>query len=554
MNSMILINYNPSSLYGRNEILNLLVISSILQKSSIEHNIIEIDSNLKMPETKHLKTIIITSRENSVIKYCENLRKNSKNKIFILFFHEYWNYFAYNSNGIFDAIIMNNNFGAIEDLFVKKLPVEMINGIILFKKNWVIKNNESNLYNIENLKTLPYYNYPNLGIYKETAFSDKQNPDGYKTALMFLTRGCVGNCRFCINPSFYQNKIHKRALNSFIDDIIFFNKKGINHFSFEDDIFTFSAENLKDIYKEFEKNKINIKYRAHSRLDQIDEEKAWLLKKTGCFRLDIGIESGSLKILDYINKNIDLSELSEKIDILISNSIKPYILFICGFPEETIKDLENTQILINKLKKKKINYGISFFRNIPGTLISEEIGYDKSDFSNHKFSIIDKNYSKIPDKELFDFYFKNTGIKPQKYQTDCYFLEDKININIKDYSKGEFEPIQLNYWDEIEEIAHLVGRFNGYIEYNFKSVEKTSNILIEFYCCTQNENRGQLEVILNDYSIKKSIPCKSEYGEKISVVFKNIKLQNNNLLKFNTIDNNGLTLFNKNILMINKNL
>ena len=95
-----------------------------------------------------------------------------------------------------------------------------------------------------------------------------------------------------------------------------------------------------------------------------------LLEKSGCSRLTFGIESGSKRILNLINKNI-----SEKKVLDLNKKLSPYKMLanynlMSGFPTETLDDLRKTVNLLLKLLAQNKNAAISnvlIYTPYPGT-------------------------------------------------------------------------------------------------------------------------------------------------------------------------------------------
>ncbi len=93
------------------------------------------------------------------------------------------------------------------------------------------------------------------------------------------------------------------------------------------------------------------------------------LKKSGCYELFIGVESGSPNILKKIHKVSDVSKIKEVVNKIITAGINLKIFLIYGFPMESEVDMEMTYQLALSLKdldnKKQAKIRFSVFRYRP---------------------------------------------------------------------------------------------------------------------------------------------------------------------------------------------
>ena len=93
---------------------------------------------------------------------------------------------------------------------------------------------------------------------------------------------------------------------------------------------------------------MNIHFRAIGRADAINKDVLIKLKKTGCYYLGFGIESGSQKMLDVMNKRIDVRKNYEAMQLLREYNLPTAGTFIVGMPGENRKTIEETRIFIKE--------------------------------------------------------------------------------------------------------------------------------------------------------------------------------------------------------------
>lgn len=127
------------------------------------------------------------------------------------------------------------------------------------------------------------------------------------------------------------------------------------------------------------------------------------MKESGCYAVAVGIESGSQKILDDMNKKIKIETIMEKTNILAKNKIKLTGLFIIGYPTETRNDILKTIEFAKKLPLERAAF--TNFLALPGSKIylelKEKYNLNNSGFTDMScFRIIESFNANITKKEL----------------------------------------------------------------------------------------------------------------------------------------------------------
>ncbi len=134
---------------------------------------------------------------------------------------------------------------------------------------------------------------------------------------------------------------------------------------------------MKEILKKIVDSNLDIaitKLDIHfNELSHLDNDFFELLKKAGGRMLVIGVESGSQRILDLINKGIKISEVLEFNRRVKKFGIIPRYCFMMGFPTETLEDIRETVSLIFKLLEENDDAikDINIYTPYPGTELYE---------------------------------------------------------------------------------------------------------------------------------------------------------------------------------------
>lgn len=211
---------------------------------------------------------------------------------------------------------------------------------------------------ISNLDTIPFPARHLLPL-EEIVMTDRLSNTNLPIAHLLCSRGCPYSCNFCANQEHgirYRSGANIRAELEYL-----ISTYGIKGFCITDDNFIVDKEKLKDICKEIAP--LNLKWSSLSRVNTISKELLEILKESGCIEIKYGIESGSPRILQLMNKKITIEQIKYAITATHDIGIKVKAFILHGFPGENIESTRETIQLIEGLKDK-INR-ISLFRFVP---------------------------------------------------------------------------------------------------------------------------------------------------------------------------------------------
>jgi anaerobic magnesium-protoporphyrin IX monomethyl ester cyclase len=103
----------------------------------------------------------------------------------------------------------------------------------------------------------------------------------------------------------------------------------------------------------------------------MNEEVIQLLKASGCYRVWIGAESGSQKIIDAMDRRVDVNQVREMIIKSRKAGLEAGTFIMVGYPVETEEDLVET---LHHLKTSNPDfYTIITAYPIKGTPLNEEV-------------------------------------------------------------------------------------------------------------------------------------------------------------------------------------
>ena len=185
------------------------------------------------------------------------------------------------------------------------------------------------------------------------------------------TRGCAWNCTFCGSPQFWGHKIRFRSPENFVEELELLYQKGIRFFYISDDTFTTNKKRIIEICRMIIEKDLKITWFAISRVDHVDEEILYWMRKAGCIQISYGVESGSEKIRRVLNKKIKPDQAKKAFFLTVHYGILSRAYFIYGSPGETWDTIQETLDLIHEIKPlSMIVYILDIF---PGTQLYADL-------------------------------------------------------------------------------------------------------------------------------------------------------------------------------------
>jgi len=171
----------------------------------------------------------------------------------------------------------------------------------------------------------------------------------YNTHFVLTSRGCPNCCTFCASPRIWNHRVHFRSIDSVVAELQALKDSGQRFVQFQDDTFTYRKERLLGLMDEMVKRELGLSWICDTRLTCIDAEILEAMKRAGCARVKVGIESGSPRILKAIRKGITPELALEKTALIKSVGLGLGVYFMIGFPGETNEDARQTIELAKRI-------------------------------------------------------------------------------------------------------------------------------------------------------------------------------------------------------------
>lgn len=156
---------------------------------------------------------------------------------------------------------------------------------------------------------------------------------------MITSRGCPFSCVYC---KMDHQPFNMRSAESVLREFQEIKRLGIQEVEIYDDTFNFDHKRTKTICEGLIELNLGIKWAIRDRVDRVEPDVLRALKKAGCIRIHLGIESGSDRILQRIGKKIDTNMAKRAVTLAKQAGFEVLTYYMFGLPEETLKEAEST--------------------------------------------------------------------------------------------------------------------------------------------------------------------------------------------------------------------
>ena len=254
---------------------------------------------------------------------------------------------------------------AISEGDIQKIP--QIKGIVFRNGSEIIRTSPREY--IEDLDMLPF---PARHLFPSpTKHPYLHYNKSLLVATIITSRGCPYQCTFC-DRSVFGNRVRMRSIKNIIDEIeMLIRDYGIREINIIDDIFPLHQERVKEFCRELTARKLKISWICGARVDSITPEILKTMKRSGCWMIGYGIESGSQEILDRVKKNITLKKIKQAVKWAKQAGLCTAGTFMFGLPGEDLTTIRDTIMFAKQLSLDRIVFAI--FLPLPGSELYKEL-------------------------------------------------------------------------------------------------------------------------------------------------------------------------------------
>jgi len=300
-----------------------------------------------------------------------------------------------------------------------------ITGIAYLKNDEVVKTPPR--IKMKSLKELPLPNRAAIPIDK---YLDTWKTHHKKSSMTVSTqRGCPYTCKWC-STAVYGQSYRRRPADMVAAELkMLKDTYKPDSIWFVDDVFTVSHKWIEAFHQEVLKQDAIIPFECITRAERLNDHVLQLLKEAGCYRIWIGAESGSQKIIDAMDRRVDVDVVKEAIQKTNALNMETGTFIMVGYPGEDEEDITKTIAYLKAANPT--HFTITKAYPIKGTSLYNDIEEDIT---------IQPNWETSTDR---DIDFKRT-YKTKYYDYAIKRIVNEVNYN-KELLKGRHKSRLLSF-------------------------------------------------------------------------------------------------------------
>jgi anaerobic magnesium-protoporphyrin IX monomethyl ester cyclase len=165
---------------------------------------------------------------------------------------------------------------------------------------------------------------------------------GKGSVSVITARGCPYHCRWCSHSTF--GKTHRRRSPRNVADEVewILGRYSPEMLWMADDVFTIQHAWILDYAAEMKRRGIAIPFECITRADRLNPRVAQALAEMGCFRVWIGSESGSQRVLDAMQRGVKVEQVREAVGLCRAHGIQVGMFLMWGYEGEEPADIQAT--------------------------------------------------------------------------------------------------------------------------------------------------------------------------------------------------------------------
>jgi radical SAM superfamily enzyme YgiQ (UPF0313 family) len=214
----------------------------------------------------------------------------------------------------------------------------------------VVKNLREGL--VDNLDIFPV---AALDLYEMEKYYPPAHIRGKRVAHLLTSRGCPFKCTFCETKLTFGRSFRYHSTERIIQEVGELIELGYDSFQFYDDIFTANKKRVVNLCEAIIERGWKIQWMCFTRTNCVDPDTLALMKKSGCYLITYGGESGDDELLALIKKDLTVATNYKGIQMAREQGIQTMSSFMLGLPTETP---EQTMKTINFAVDSGLDYAV----------------------------------------------------------------------------------------------------------------------------------------------------------------------------------------------------
>jgi anaerobic magnesium-protoporphyrin IX monomethyl ester cyclase len=195
---------------------------------------------------------------------------------------------------------------------------------------------------------------------------------GERRAAVLTSRGCPFDCSWCSKPTFGRS-FRQQSPDRVLAELRALKERyGVTYVRFCDDVFGIHRGWLERLLRGMIDERLGLRFECLARVDLLKPELLGEMRAAGLERVYVGVESGSQKMLDLMNRGTKLHQVERTAAALRAAGVRQFWFLMLGYPGETEEDIEATLQLFRRFSPEE--YSVSIAVPVPGTRFHRAVG------------------------------------------------------------------------------------------------------------------------------------------------------------------------------------
>ncbi len=194
---------------------------------------------------------------------------------------------------------------------------------------------------------------------------------GERRSAVLTSRGCPFDCSWCSKPTFGRTFRQQSPARVLTELRALRDRFGVDYVRFCDDVFGIERTWLETLLTGMIDQGLGLRFECLARVDLLKPDLLGRLRAAGLARVYVGVESGSQKMLDLMNRGTRLPQIERTAESLRRAGVRQFWFLMLGYPGETLEDIEATLALFRRFSPEE--YSVSIAVPVPGTRFYEAV-------------------------------------------------------------------------------------------------------------------------------------------------------------------------------------